>query len=89
MVQKIDFSIKAAKKTGDHKAAAAIKKRNARLIKRFEVYDERVKQLQERLKKDNLSSEQRQTLQKGLDELVKSASEKLNEILKDEENRRD
>ena len=89
MIQKIDYSIKAAKKTGDHKAAATIKKRNARLLQRYEVYDKRVKQLQERLKKDNLSAEQRQTLQKSLDELVKSASEKLNEILKDEENRRD
>lgn len=89
MVEKMNFAESAAKKMGDYESVKLIKKRNAKLVETFEKYDKRVKQLQQSLKKDNLSTEQRQRLQKQLDELVESASEKLNTILKDEENRRD
>ena len=81
-------SISAAKKADDRKGAAIIKKRNAKLLKTFEVYDERVKQLSNIIKNDDISQQRRQKLEQQRDDIVNKAALEFQKIMKDEEDSR-
>ena len=82
-------SISAARKAGDLKGAATIQKRNAEIIKAFKAYDERVKQLNELLKKADISTQQSERLEAQRDEIINKAAQEFQKIMKDEENTRD
>ena len=81
-------SISAAKKADDRKGAAIIKKRNAKLLKTFEVYDKRVKQLNDIIKNDDISQQRRQNLEQQRDDIVNKAALEFQKIMKDEEDSR-
>ena len=82
-------SISAARKSGDLKGAATIQKRNAEIIKAFKAYDDRVKQLNELLKKADISTQQSERLEAQRDEIINKAAQEFQKIMKDEENSRD
>lgn len=79
-------TISAARKEGDFEGAAVIQSRNIRLLEMFEAYDDRVKQLRELLKSNDLSVQSRLKVEKDLDEIVNQAANQLQKILDDEKN---
>lgn len=79
-------TISAARKEGDFEGAAVIQSRNIRLLEMFEAYDDRVKQLRQLLKSNDLSVQSRLKVEKDLDEIVNQAANQLQKILDDEKN---
>ena len=82
LVRDIKASEKAVKAVGDMDAYRAIKNNrfNAEIKLTYEKYDDRVKQLKEVLENPNLSSEVRKIYEQRLDDLMRNASVRLEEI---------